>query len=45
MNGEDLKLPFPAVEPVQSLNQDELECLVGFFDGDGCASGAKETGM
>ena len=44
VNGEDIKLPLPAVEPVRSPNQGELEYLVGFFDGDGCVSMAKETG-
>ena len=44
MDGEDVKLPLPAVDPVRTPSQEELEYLVGFFDGDGCVSMKKETG-
>lgn len=44
VNGETIKLPLPAVEPVCSPNQEELEYLVGFFDGDGCVTMNKQTG-
>ena len=44
VDGQDIKLPLPAVEPLRTPNQEELEYLVGFFDGDGCVSMRKETG-
>ena len=44
MNGEAVKLPLPAVEAVCSPRQEELEYLVGFFDGDGCVSMKEKTG-
>ena len=44
VNGEDFKLPLPTVEPVRMPSQEELQYLVGFFDGDGCVSMTKETG-
>ena len=44
VDGEDIKLPLPAVEPLRSPSQEELEYLVGFFDGDGCVTINKQTG-
>ena len=44
VNGEDINLPLPCTEPLRSPSQEELEYLVGFFDGDGCVSMTKETG-
>ena len=44
VDGKDIKLPLPAVEPGRSPNQEELEYLVGFFDGDGCVSMKTDTG-
>ena len=44
VNGEAVQLPLSAVEPVRTPSQEELEYLVGFFDGDGCVSMKKETG-
>ena len=44
LNGEDIELPLPPVEPLRTPNQEELEYLVGFFDGDGCVSLTKDTG-
>ena len=40
VDGQDVKLPLPAVEAVRSPSQEELEYLVGFFDGDGCVDNA-----
>ena len=44
MDGKDVRLPLPAVAPVRPAHQEELEYLVGFFDGDGCVSLNKATG-
>ena len=44
VDGKDIKLPLPAVEAVHSPSQEELEYLVGFFDGDGCVSMNRKTG-
>ena len=44
VNGHDIKLPLPAAEPVRTPAQEELEYLVGFFDGDGCVSMNRKTG-
>ena len=44
VDGEDIKLPLPTVEPVHTPSQEELGYLVGFFDGDGCVSLKKHTG-
>ena len=44
VDGKDIKLPLPAVEPGRSPNQEELEYLAGFFDGDGCVSMKTDTG-
>ena len=43
VDGQDIKLPLPAVEPVRTPSQEELEYLVGFFDGDGCVTMNKQT--
>ena len=45
VNGEDLKLPLPAVEPMRSPSRAELQYLVGFFDGDGCVTMTRSTGQ
>ena len=44
VNGEDIKLPLLAVEPTRTPSQQELEYLVGFFDGDGCVTLSRRTG-
>ena len=44
VDGKAIKLPLPAVEPQRTPGQEELEYLVGFFDGDGCVSMTKKTG-
>ena len=45
VDGKDIKLPLPAVDAARSPSQEELEYLVGFFDGDGCVSLDKNTGV
>lgn len=45
MDGQTHRLPLPAARPVRSPSQEELEYLVGFFDGDGCVTMAKSTGQ
>ena len=45
MDGVTHELPLPAVGPLQRPSQQELEYLVGFFDGDGCISMVKSTGQ
>ena len=44
VRSQTYKLPLPAVEPVRKPTRDELQYLVGFFDGDGCVSMKKQTG-
>ena len=44
VHGKTYELPLGSVEPLRSPSQEELEYLVGFFDGDGCVSMTKETG-
>ena len=44
VGGKDIKLPLPAAEAARSPDQEELEYMVGFFDGDGCVSMARDTG-
>ena len=44
VRGQTYKLPLPPVEPVRTPTREELEYLVGFFDGDGCVSMKKQTG-
>ena len=44
VKGKDVKLPLPAAEPLRSPRKEELEYLVGFFDGDGCISLNKASG-
>ena len=43
VDGEDIELPLPAAEPVRTPGQEELEYLMGFFDGDGCVTMRKQT--
>ena len=38
VDGKELKLPLPAAKPIRLPSQEELEYMVGFFDGDGCVS-------
>ena len=45
VDGKNVKLPLPAVAARCSPSQEELEYLVGFFDGDGCVSMQKQTGV
>ena len=45
VNGEDIKLPLPSVGSVLSPTQEEIEYLVGFFDGDGCVTMQNESGQ
>ena len=42
--GQVYELPLASVEPMRPPRQEELEYLVGFFDGDGCVSLDKHTG-
>ena len=42
--GQVYELPLASVEPIRPPSQEELEYLVGFFDGDGCVSLNKHTG-
>ena len=44
VHGKTYELPLGSVEPLRSPSQEELEYLVGFFDGDGCVSMNKATG-
>ena len=44
VDGKDVMLPLPPVEAMRSPSQEELEYLVGFFDGDGCVALDKHTG-
>ena len=44
VNNETIKLPLPAVEPVRTPSKEELEYLVGFFDGDGCVTMNSQNG-
>ena len=44
VSGKTYELPLASVEPLRSPSQEELEYLVGFFDGDGCVSMTRETG-
>lgn len=46
VNGQTYQLPVRAVNPpkVDTPTQEELEYLVGFFDGDGCVSMDKSSG-
>ena len=44
VKGADVRLPLSAAEPLRPPSQEELEYLVGFFDGDGCVSMNKTTG-
>ena len=43
--GRATRLPLPAVEAVRSPIQEELDYLVGFFDGDGCVSLSNASGQ
>ena len=43
--GQVYELPLASVEPMRPPRQEELEYLVGFFDGDGCVSLNKHTGV
>ena len=43
VDGKDIMLPLPAVEAARSPSKEELEYLVGFFDGDGCVTMNKQT--
>ena len=45
VHGETYELPLVAAEPFRTPSQEELEYLVGFFDGDGCVSMVKSTGQ
>ena len=38
LDGQSFKLPLRGVEPLRMPSHEELEYLVGFFDGDGCVS-------
>ena len=44
LDGQNFKLPLRAIEPLRAPSQEELEYLVGFFDGDGCVTMDKQTG-
>ena len=44
VGGETYQLPLRAVEPQRAPNPEELEYLVGFFDGDGCVTMNRNTG-
>ena len=43
VGGQTYELPLAAAEPSQTPSQEELEYLVGFFDGDGCVTMNKQT--
>ena len=45
VSGKTYELPLASVEPLRSPSQEELEYLVGFFDGDGCVSLTREAGQ
>ena len=45
VGGQTYQLPLPAAEPLQTPSREELEYLVGFFEGDGCMSKARSTGQ
>ena len=45
VEGQDVTLPSGSVEAMRSPSREELEYLVGFFDGDGCVSLNKATGQ
>ena len=45
VKGQVYELPLASVEPMRPPRQEELEHLVGFFDGDGCVSLNKHTGV
>ena len=44
VGGETYQLPLRSVQPKRAPNQEELEYLVGFFDGDGCVT-MEKTGQ
>ena len=45
VHGETYELPLAAAEPFRTPSQEELEYLVGFFDGDGCVSLNRQAGQ
>ena len=45
VGGQTYELPLAAAEPFQTPTQEELEYLVGIFDGNGCVSLNRQTGQ
>ena len=45
VDGQSFELPLRSVAPIRAPSKEELEYLVGFFDGDGCVSMRKSTGQ
>ena len=45
VGGQTYELPLAAAESSQTPSREELEYLVGFFDGDGCVSLNRQTGQ
>ena len=45
VGGETYQLPLPSIEPKKAPSQEELEYLVGFFDGDGCVTMQNSSGI
>ena len=45
VRGQTYELPLAAAEPFQTPSQEEMEYLVGFFDGDGCVTLRRQTGQ